>query len=635
MNDLNVQTIVRYNMQYYNALRTAIPLPKISKMPNVQFSDRYSDDDIEIDMNCGLYMAESSIPNAGFGMYAGRDIEPEDFVDPSPQIVIPLIDMDDHPDFPKSVLSLYPWNPMTQGAHLESDVSSVLYPNLGMLANSHLGLINTVQWNSDGIHISDGVEDRESDYSTGAISEYSSHTFTSHSAIIEQGTELLVDYGETYFHDREERFGTIFPTENDYDEADMIIEAFVEDNNVVEGNITDDVRAAWGKIIADLQRNETMKRVVFALPKDVENVTYAEEMGTARFSIPNFTRTIEWLEHHGACVDNLRVGKSSIPYAGKGAFAVRPILQNDVIAPLPLLPVQRFQLYMDATEDDEQDDDILSYSNDQLLLNYCFGHQNSSLLFFPYSSTVHYINHSPEANAQLRWAHSELGKKNDFQHEIDNVVAGMVMELVALRNIKMGEEVTINYGESWVSSWNQHVLQWNITTEQRHNPKQIIKKLNNEKNKPFRTLKEQVDNPYPHCVRTACYSNEQVSGNYQYGRINSVEHLLFCDIIERFRAHNRYWYIAKMEKSQVIDDEIEESAIVIDIPHDAIIFVPDKYCTDIHVINSFRHEIEVPKDLKWPEHWLDNQFDTVWDDEVKSQEESFESSEKSSKREEL
>lgn len=632
MNDHNLQPVVRYDMQYYNSLRSAVPLPKISKTPrSMQFTDRFSDDDIEIDMNCGLYMAESSIPNAGFGMYTGKDIEPGQFVDPAPQIVIPLIDMDNSDFFGASVLSLYPWNPMTQGAHLESEVSSVLYPNLGMLANSHLGLKNTEQWNSDGIYISDGVEDRESDYSTGAVSEYSSHTFVAHMNLIEKGTELLVDYGETYFHDREERFGTIFPSEDDYDEADKILNLFVEENYIAKDNITDDIRMTWDKIITDLQRNETMKRVVFALPKDVENVSYAAEVGTARFSIPNFTRTIEWLEEHGACVDNLRVGKSSIPYAGgKGAFAVRPILENVVISPLPLIPIQRSDLYIETSEDDENNDDeyeFVSYSHDQLLLNYCIGHQNSSLLFFPYSSTVHYINHSSEPNAKLRWAHSKFGKKNNFELGIDDVKAGMMMELVALKNIKMGEEVTIHYGENWVSSWNQHILEWNVTTEERHNPKQIIKELNKEKNKPFRTLKEQANNPYPRCIRTACYSNAQVSGNYQYGRINSVEHLLFCDVVERFRANDRYWYIAKMEKSQVINDEIEDGALVIDIPQHAIVFVPDKYCTDIHIVNSFRHEIEVPEDLEWPEHWLDEQFNAHSDD--------IESSEETSQREEL
>lgn len=634
MNDLNLRSVVRCDAQLYNSLRSTIPPPNISKTPDILFSGRYDDDDIDVNMNCGLYMAESSIPNAGLGMYAGRDIRKGELVDPSPQIVIPLIDIDDSPYYSDSVLSFYPWNSMTQGAHLEAEVSSVLFPNLGMLANSHLGLKNTEQWNTDGIYISDGVEDRESDYSTGAVSEYSSHTFVASADVIEKGTELFVDYGENYFHEREHKFGTIFPTEDDYDEADEILKVFVEENHLVKDNITDRNREAWKNIITDLQQNETKKRVVFALPNDVENVTDAADVGTARFSIPNFTRTIEWLDEHGACLDNLRVGQSSIPYAGKGAFATRPIFQNDVIAPLPLVPIERFQLHINATEYEDEDGEFefISYSHDQLLMNYCIGHQNSSLLFFPYSSIIHYINHSSKPNAKLRWANSKIGQKNVFERDIGDVKAGLTMELVALRDIKLGEEVTIYYGKNWVHRWKQHVLEWNVTMEQRHNPKRIIKELNKENNKPFRTLSEQVENPYPPCIRTACYSNTQVSGNYEYGRINSVESLLFCDVVERFRAHDRYWYIAKMEESQIIEDEIEDDALVFDIPHDAIVFVPDTYCTDINVINSFRHEIEVPEDLEWPNEWLDGILNSGSDEDYFK---SRQSHEKVSQHEEL
>lgn len=46
----------------------------------------------------------------------------------------------------------------------------------------------------------------------------------------------------------------------------------------------------------------------------------------------------------------------------------------------------------------------------QLILNYCFGHPNSSMMFYPYGSQIHMVNHaSPpsKANAVLRWATPE------------------------------------------------------------------------------------------------------------------------------------------------------------------------------------------------------------------------------------
>ena len=61
-------------------------------------------------------------------------------------------------------------------------------------------------------------------------------------------------------------------------------------------------------------------RVAFALPEDVEDVKYVATVGTARYSIPESMRSLEWLEENGVCLDNMRMGKSDIPYAGHGKF---------------------------------------------------------------------------------------------------------------------------------------------------------------------------------------------------------------------------------------------------------------------------------------------------------------------------
>lgn len=476
-----------------------------------------------------------------------------------------------------------------------------------MLANSHLGLVNSMQLDSNGIKVLDGVEDRQSDYSAGAISDYSSNTFVSSKDVIPAGAELFVDYGIDYFQDREEVFNTTFPSSHDYDEADEIIKTFVETKNMDDG-ITDETRKEWEKVISDYQSKSEKKRVVFALPKNVEDVPYVAKVGTAEYSIPNYIRSIDWLEENGLCLDNLHVGKSNIPYAGKGAFAVRSLEEDEVIAPLPLVPIRRDELQIVTTDSEELD---AHNFYDQLLLNYCIGHNESSLLFFPYSSTVQYVNHSPNPNAILRWSESSLSSSNLLKENLDDVTSGLLMELVALREIEVGEEVTIDYGEDWSSSWDLHVRTWRITNEEQlTNPKKIAKELNKDKLKPIRTIDEQLENPYPKCIRTAFYHTES-SNVYDYSAIGALEKMIFCVVIARYKTLDRYWYIVKMERTNGEDTTIENSGLVFDVPHEAMLFVPDRYCTDMHLRNSFRHEIQVPLDVEWPEQWLDHPFAAI------------------------
>ena len=157
--------------------------------------DRHHDSIAEPE--CSLYMAESSIPNSGLGIYAGKDFGIHESIDNAPQVVIPLIDMESD-TYDGTVLSDYPWAGHTQNAHLEGRLSTVLYPHLGMLANSHLGLANAAQ-----DYVATILPHRESyncstDFSAGAISSYHAATFAA-SKPIAVGTEIFVNYGDIQF----------------------------------------------------------------------------------------------------------------------------------------------------------------------------------------------------------------------------------------------------------------------------------------------------------------------------------------------------------------------------------------------------------------------------------------------------
>ena len=293
--------------------------------------------------SCSLYMAQSSIPNSGIGIYTGRDFTKGDVVDPRPQVALPLIQIDENDYYSTSTLKNYPWHAKLSGTHLEdkeavagSGVVS-LNPNVGMLANSHLGLVNVKQTSCDGVKSLIGSSDRSKDESAGA-GAYSLYNHASFHAVfdMEGGEELFVDYGKGYFHGREERFGMVFPTLQNYREADRIVRDFVKshgwDEDTSTGTeltdtVTEELKEEWRGIVAKLTKEgdeddgangaERM-RVAYALPDAVEDLKLVAKIGTARYSIPESSRSIEWLEENGLCLDNLRMGKSNIPLAGYG-----------------------------------------------------------------------------------------------------------------------------------------------------------------------------------------------------------------------------------------------------------------------------------------------------------------------------
>lgn len=51
------------------------------------------------------------------------------------------------------------------------------------------------------------------------------------------------------------------------------------------------------------------------------------------------SRSIQELSKKGRCLDNMRNGESTIPFAGRGAFATRPLKKGDIITGSPLVHV--------------------------------------------------------------------------------------------------------------------------------------------------------------------------------------------------------------------------------------------------------------------------------------------------------
>jgi hypothetical protein len=158
-------------------------------------------------------------------------------------------------------------------------------------------------------------------------------------------------------------------------------------------------------------------------------------------------RTPEWLAENGHCQDHLRPGNSTIPQAGRGAFATRDLPKGTVVSYAPLIHIgihgtEIFRIKYKKPEQRVMDD---------LIVNYSFGHRNSTLKLTPYGGMVNYINHQQgdKVNVKVRWPDKELvahkpdwlttKSPEDLKYIQEKI--GISFEYVATRDIKKGEEV--------------------------------------------------------------------------------------------------------------------------------------------------------------------------------------------------
>ncbi|KAL7528329.1 hypothetical protein ACHAXR_002382, partial [Thalassiosira sp. AJA248-18] len=213
------------------------------------------------------------------------------------------------------------------------------------------------------------------------------------------------------------------------------------------------------------------------------------------------------------CVDKVRSGPSTA-IGGQGLFARRPISKggDSIIISSPLVPIHRKEMFGDGTGNTAP----AGFNSYQLVLNYAIGHPESDLLLLPYGPLVSYINHPPpgkEANAIIKW-HSTEGKntssrRQQYHHpELFDLNAnevsethgkGLMIDIVALNNIEIDEEIYIDYGEVWSKAWENHVKRWKA-------PSGASEYVSADKwfNSQDDTVKHQNKN-YPDNLQTICY----------------------------------------------------------------------------------------------------------------------------------
>lgn len=208
-------------------------------------------------------------------------------------------------------------------------------------------------------------------------------------------------------------------------------------------------------------------------------------------------KSIEELDETGICLDHIVAGHSKAPLElgdtdktatgnnsknntmtiGRGAIAARFLAKGELVVPVPFLHLLERSLFEKLPKG--------GFWSDELILNYCFGHSQSTMVMCPVTNAV-LINHcsdrenrfpcgssgsSKGPNAEYRWASDsdwDRKTKTTLTMELDDMASSdylqqhrmLSMEIVATRDISEGEEIFIDYGEKWEEAWLEHVQNW-------------------------------------------------------------------------------------------------------------------------------------------------------------------------------
>lgn len=609
---------------------------------------------------CTTYLAPSSIRNSGLGMFTTTPYQKDEQF-PFPEIGMLLQERAYHYSYTnkkEKLLSQYPWaaEVLTLGGH-EVGYGETITPGLGMLANCHLGLMNMkhtdILWKvepwrdgTDSLFRTDSLT--MEDVGRGAHSWHGRVMFGAH-APIQAGEELFVSYGDEWFTGREELLG-IVPGEAHFREADELLRSFTLENErkVGEGQEENhaDRSANYWKLLKDALKKD--KRLRVALPKTLQDVPEALALGTARFSAKDSIRSIAWLEENGACIDNIVAGVSTIPQAGRGAFATRSINEGDPITTTPVVTLEREELNLwEKIKQTDEGGAVMELMGHQLLLNYCYGVTNSSLLFFPYAPSVNFINHGSveDSNAEIRWSkapyHQAEWLNTTVDEMKDKLKTGLLFDIIATRDIRRGEEILLFYGKDWEENWDEHIKEWASMDEEDVDDDRPILNLTErlgvpttndlnqiEQNPTVRTKDEQSDDPYPPYIMTRCHfeppencippkHSTDIHCQSRWKLTFDPLQLHNCTILSRESIGGIDWYTAQVEVT--LEGKIEITLHLVEyMTRDAIRFVDRPYSKDQYAHGVFRQVIGLPDGIM-PMHWMDLNGGEMTTDEVELQ----------------
>ena len=429
------------------------------------------------------------------------------------------------------------------------------------------------------------------------------------------GGELFKNYGDDWFTSREEKLGLV-PLGEDYQKANTLLESLrqLEDRLELSHAVRQDLYSI-------LKAPFWASRSLNVLPRDYDLFAQAVQDSLETLQQEYTTRSLDDLRMNGRCLDNIEPKESSLPFAGRGAFATRDLPHGSIVTGSPLMHVPFDDL---AKMWDTMDDvDFPGYFvrnkskfvGFHLWYNYCFGHSNSTLLLCPYGSGVNYINHNQTlANIKVQWAPQGIVAQDDAwlkrsPAEMENVSSIFLgIDYVATRDIRKGEELFMDYGDGFEQAWQEHVANWHPTDKDFEYVSATF--WNREHaNEKILTAVEQRSDPYPENLLLRCHPNTWNDGEYRsfewsiedyYDRDvlwPSYEKGNYCNVYDRIVENGDTVYTV-----EVWDEYEYESRVREDVPREMLSMIDKPYSTDWHKQGVFRHYIGIP-DGMMPDEW--------------------------------
>jgi len=589
-----------------------------------------SNDVVDEHSQCRLYLAQSTIPGAGLGIYTGIDVGVGEQIAES-DIVVPLADHEWHQmgagelDY-NFMWSEYSWD--LSDLPMKTDVidGAGLVLGTGCMPNCDFSQINAYESNEECVY--EGL-DRARDPGAGAFTGWHNQKMLVGKPI-PAGGEIFVDYGDHWFTSRAGSQAGMaeVPLHDSYDRADDFLRRFKHISTKFQTSENPDLTRDLWDVIKYFRFNTRSNN---ALPLTFSDMQAASTIGSAESRKHYTVRSLDWLESNGRCMDNIYPAKSNIHQAGRGAFASRLISKGGLVAPGPLLHIQNrtsLNMYSEHFETGLPDELITT----QLITNYCFGHSESTLLLCPYTSPSAYINHnSDQANAKIEWADESTPNHNAFwlDENIDFLKSkshvGLSVNFIATRDIHPDEEVFLDYGDEWQQAWEEHVRTWKPPPDSESFVS--AHEMERDRSAPLRTVEEQQDDPYPRNIAFYChydYNPDLGSGPWQFESDWEDDPLYPCKIIARAETDGSEGdggsqiTEAIAYAVQILDaSELEatpgykvehdlipagEEHVITDVPRSAILVRDKLYSKDEFLPGAFRHPMVFPDDI-FPESW--------------------------------
>lgn len=417
---------------------------------------------------------------------------------------------------------------------------------------------------------------------------------------------------------------------SDYQLADKIVDKLLELYNKhpdMSLDMQEDVMEFLLQKVLVAGTGPDAKSIFSLIPENPRKLQKVKDAGgTFMYRFRDMIRTEEWFQKNGFCLDTIVQGVSTIPNAGRGAFAARDIEEGENIAFTPLLHIANKNLLEmhPIIEGVFQEEEIAT--KHQVLLNYAFGHDESDMVFFPTAPLVSLINHGgAEANAYIEWAEDDDQIHNPVNYfESDPEVMAetkeqvLIMKIVAHRDIAEGEEITINYGSSWEEAWSDYEEYWKAERAGKPHPLTAEDLRMEYKNKPLETVEYLEENPYPEGVFAACFvaidefddgmpmtHQEFGTGIFtfsspnQFDEFDELTPIYKVDVLDRVEAPGFFYNYTIRPK---LGDGPNDFSHVHNVPHSACTFMNEFYTSDIHLDGAFRYHIGIP-DSMMPMVW--------------------------------